>query len=376
MLNTYRTGTVCGGGHCVWCGREVVKLYSGGGDNIISYVLFCTHYLYCVALLLACNNCWLLAGFVVQYHKERLHMAIRDLGSSTFLRRAVCGAAAVHALLALRLLPDVVQRLLFTFNLMLTMGSANAVLIVINALRSLRVVGASRGPGYCAVVSTLFSRLHRLLSPHIGIVTLPGSMDGIGSMPRPNVVLMNHTSFFDTVLFQWTIRPSYMMHMKTFYKASLANVPLVGRIITSSEMLPVYFLSEDNQEFRVDRVKQEKVTADTHKFLSEGGSIAFFPEGGINRVNVRELLPFRHGSFQRVIEFKRPLFFMLHVGSQDVWPQAGLAGGAANVYLYFGKIDVDYDDTTLTAKTLAEKAHAVMQDRLNWMYSVIEKRDA
>jgi len=156
------------------------------------------------------------------------------------------------------------------------------------------------------------------------------------------------------------------------------KVPLLSRVLTAAENLPVYFVRDHHEEFRVERDKQEAVLKATRAHLENKGCLSFFPEGGINHRDVRKLLTFRHGTFQQAIDFRLDLYYMLHVGGADVWPMSGcLFGGfPADVYLHYGKIDVNYDDPTLDAKRLAEIAHDVMQQRLDWMYDEIAKIQA
>lgn len=259
------------------------------------------------------------------------------------------------------------------------MTLANVQIVLLQACAKVGVLTPKNAAGLSAATTAWWCGVHRILSPHVHLTMLPGSLEGgVAAMPRPHLVLLNHTTFFDVILFLWTIKPSYMRVMKTFYKVQLEKVPLLGRILTSSDMLPVYFIRDHHEEFRVDRQKQEAVLEATKEHLANNGCISFFPEGGINRRDVRRLLPFRLGTFQRAIERRLDLYYMLHVGGSEVWPMSGcvLGGFPVNVYLFYGKIDVDYDDPTLDAKRLTEIAQDTMQQRLDWMFQYVDQQRA
>jgi 1-acyl-sn-glycerol-3-phosphate acyltransferase len=289
-----------------------------------------------------------------------------------FCRGAGILFAATHVLAKWRLLPDPILKLIFAANLCASMTVSNLLIAAIQALRAMRIIPRSVAPGLCSVVTVLCCRWSRFASPHVPVHILPGSLPSFVAMDTPNAVLLNHASFMDTVLFMWIVNPIYMLTMKTFYKVQLEKLPLLGTVLLSSEMLPVYFVSDHNAEFRVDKEKQALVAERTERHLAAGGSVSFYPEGALNTTDVRELKPFRTGSFKILLEHRLHLYYMLHIGTPSVWRAKEFIGGhAGTIYVYFGNIDVDYDTPGLDAEKLAELCRNQMQARLDAMHAQI-----
>lgn len=297
-------------------------------------------------------------------------LSVADGGkASRFYRGVALLWVSTHVLAKFRLLPDAMLRAIFTAHLLESMVASNVLIRWLQCLRCLRLIPQRWTPRLCAMLTAVCCRWSRIASPHVTIRLLPGSLPSFTHMQSPNVVLVNHSSFLDSILFMWVVNPTYMLRMKTLYMAKLASVPLLGTIIKSSEMLPVYFVSSDGGEFRVEKEKQAKVLELTEQHLAGGGSISFFPEGAINRSNVKELQPFRIGSFKKVLEHKLNVYFMLTIGADVVWRRKESVGGhAGTIYIYYGKIDVDYNDPDLDAERLAQQCQAHMQQQLDAMY--------
>jgi 1-acyl-sn-glycerol-3-phosphate acyltransferase len=289
--------------------------------------------------------------------------------SLRFCRGAALVWFASHVLMKFRLLPDPCLRALFAAYLAGGMVASDVIIRMLKVLRCIGIVPTSVFPGLCAVTMTVCLKWSKFASPHIAIHVMEGSLPSFSHMQTPNAVLVNHASFMDTVVFLWMVNATYMYRMKTFYKAQLNKVPLLGYVIQSAEMLPVYFVSDEGSEFRVEKDKQAVVLERSEAHLLGGGSICFFPEGAMNRVDLRTLQPFRLGSFKMILDHKLHVYYMLTIGTDKVWRvKEPLGGHAADVYVYYGKIDVDYSDKSLDAQTLANYCRAHMQARLDFMH--------
>jgi 1-acyl-sn-glycerol-3-phosphate acyltransferase len=109
---------------------------------------------------------------------------------------------------------------------------------------------------------------------------------GVG-LPAPLLMLANHTSMLDVIVFAaafpWS---TYNRYCRTLAKATLAKVPLVGKMIFLAGHFPVHFAKGDegdeniSESFRVDKERQKLVMAQIQSFIAaKEGYLTVFPEG-------------------------------------------------------------------------------------------------
>lgn len=155
---------------------------------------------------------------------------------------------------------------------------------------------------------------------------------------------MNHTSNFDPYVF-FVIAPiKRIMKTRTLYKASLTKYPFIGGIYTRVGNFPVHFISEDYNEFHVDKAKQALVRADIDDFLSRDdntsgneGNLALFPEGAKNH-EPETLLPFRYGTFDIIRTHKLDVYYLLSRGCERAWPPTAPHGGCyVDIKVHIGR---------------------------------------
>lgn len=172
-------------------------------------------------------------------------------------------------------------------------------------------------------------------------------------------VMMNHTSFWDTFCF-CTLCPTWMIHRtRSLMKAKLGQIPIMGYAFSHTGHFLVHFKSDDEGNFHVDQEKQAEQTVLIEDHLKHGGSLAFFPEGAINKTPPT-LLPFRFGSFNTVHQYRLPIFYMVTVGNEKTWPgKAAIGGFPADIHVRVGGFPVNYDD--ITPKDLSIKLQEKMQ---------------
>jgi len=291
----------------------------------------------------------------------------------------VIAAASVGWLVAVRsrLLPNKLLKVHFNVNLFLAMAGANVVILSARLLRP--VLPKSFVDEWLSAWTTVCMRYHRYSCPHIQIQYAPGSLNWSDIPYRGSIVCVNHLSFFDVLLFMWVAPIWHMKHLKTFYKSDLAKIPLLGCILKDCGMLPVYFIKNASNEFSVDKDKQQKVVDRANAFVAEKkGNLSFYPEGGINRVNPRELATFRHGSFSLIQQNKcDTLYYVVTCGNEQVWPpRDGAGGNKATILIKIGKMYIDTSDATLDAKKLSEMTREVMQKELDELYALKDSNRA
>jgi 1-acyl-sn-glycerol-3-phosphate acyltransferase len=86
----------------------------------------------------------------------------------------------------------------------------------------------------------------------------------MGESGKPVLILGNHTSFLDTLLFAAFIDMRVVGGIKTLVAASLFKLPLLGYIMKSIGHIPVYFNKAKEHiagQFETDRSKSDQTMA-------------------------------------------------------------------------------------------------------------------
>ncbi len=109
----------------------------------------------------------------------------------------------------------------------------------------------------------------------------------------PYIFCANHTSMLDIPIIGLTA-PHYFIFVG---KASLANVPLFGFVYKRLNILVD----------RSSRLSSYQCFKKAKEMIDMGHSIAMFPEGGINRVQIPGLARFKDGAFRTAIEKQVPV---------------------------------------------------------------------
>lgn len=185
-------------------------------------------------------------------------------------------------------------------------------------------------------------------------------------------ILLNHTSFWDTFCF-CSVCPIWMVHRtRSLMKAKLGKLPIMGYAFSHTGHFLVHFKSDDEGNFHVDAEKQAAQTALLEAHLARGGSLAFFPEGAVNKTPTT-LLPFRFGSFTTIVRYRLPIFYMVTVGNEKTWPASASFGGfPANINIRVGGFPVNYEEEN--AKDLSVKVQQKMQSIYTEVYDLQQKK--
>lgn len=132
------------------------------------------------------------------------------------------------------------------------------------------------------------------------------------------VVVANHQSFADIPLIA-----HLRFDSKWLGKAELFRVPVIGWMMTMAGDVPVE---------RGDRRKAAQSLLQCARYLREGVSVVFFPEGTRSRDG--EVLAFNDGPFQLALREQKPVLPIVVEGSGAALPRDGwLFGSAQDIYL-------------------------------------------
>ncbi|KAG5487539.1 hypothetical protein LSCM1_07496 [Leishmania martiniquensis] len=187
-----------------------------------------------------------------------------------------------------------------------------------------------------------------------------GKPVGWDDIARTSIALaLNHTSFWDTFEVVGITPMSHLLHIRTLMKASLRRIPIFGGVFNRVGHFPVYFTSDADGNFQVDKEKQAVVQERVNAHLRRGGSLVFFPEGTVNRTP-ETLKAFRFGTFATIMEHRLPVYYMVAVGGEKTWPpQMPYGGLPADVHIRIGRFPIDFDQES--SKSVAVRLQQRMQ---------------
>ena len=220
-------------------------------------------------------------------------------------------------------------RAYFALTLVTSVGVASIVTRILYLIPGLSL---ERRKSLSAQAAGLSFRLVLAMNPQITVEYI--SSTGNGTQPdkapwdelfadehsRP-LVLINHTSTFDSLFYSAMVPLSIIGKLKTLAKSGLWKVPLFGTILDACGHFPVYFTKEAVAgEFSVNKQAQDDVMRRLEEHVTNGGGLSMFPEGQINRVDTAELQAFRRGTFAVARKHNMTIWAFLHTGVEDFWP--------------------------------------------------------
>ncbi len=281
------------------------------------------------------------------------------------LTLAAVAFAAIYVGLWQRLFPVPIMRAWFA--LVLVVGLVTTGFFTFLA-ECLKYVGASRkttqllSTYVCAVTFKIIVHLN----PHIRIVT-DESWALWKDIPEPSAIVLNHCSFWDAFLFVGLAPVSYIYNCKTLMKSSLRKIPIFGGVFDRVGHFPVYFKSGADGDFAVDKDRQSEVTERVSRHLVDGGRVAIFPEGAVNKTP-RRLQMFRFGTFATIFQHKLPTFAFIAVGNDVTWSAKDPLGGyPATIFVRIVSCPIDF--ATDEPKAAAARIQCKLQQEIDRIYA-------
>ncbi|EPY22851.1 acyltransferase, copy 2 [Strigomonas culicis] len=308
---------------------------------------------------------------------ERLFTAVSD-ATQNHQKGAIVAAAlgTGYSLLSLRLLPVCVMRAWFFTTVLSTVFPCCAFLYLTDPLRALGVPKRFVEKLCITLLAPAFKAV-ALLNPQIKTKvtfdknTQGKQIKGWSDIGVHNLALAcNHTSFWDVFALIEVAPMSLLYHTRTLMKDSLRKIPIFGGCFDRVGHFPVYFKSDEDGKFQVDKEKQAVVQLAVDSHVAHGGNLAIFPEGAVNRTPER-LQPFRFGTFATVFQHKMELYYMVSVGNNVTWPANAPSGGfPADIRVRVGAYPVDF--ATQESKQVAAEMQEHMQKVYNEMVQEME----
>lgn len=153
----------------------------------------------------------------------------------------------------------------------------------------------------------------------------------IGSSGKPVLILANHTSFLDSLLFAAHINYNTLARMVTLASAQLFRMPILGTIMQSVGHIAVHFKDHNgDNDFSTDASKKDQMVASIESHVTRGGWLCMYPEGQIHRghgsQNTAMLQPFRVGGLKIALQYDMEVWAWVTKGNNDCWPRAAIGG--------------------------------------------------
>ena len=284
-----------------------------------------------------------------------------------------------------RFCPVPIMRVWFTLIFALTLISLwTSTLFVHVVLRGSGILSATTSGKLNSLITAICFKTCLLMCPHIRLIPINKNVDKVfaSALNEKNILCgFNHTSFFDGFA-GLSIAPLWLTwKVRSIYKSSLSNIPLWGATYKRREDFAVYFTSND--KFTTDREKQDRETERMKQWVTqEGGTIALFPEGQLNK-DPFKIQPIRHGMLKFAVEHKLPFYIVVQDGSYRTWPldaPGGIGGFPADIFYDVRRFEFELKDeksgkvTEETIEQVALRVQASMQEMVDNIQEFRKKR--
>eukprot|EP00929_Paragymnodinium_shiwhaense_P048991 TRINITY_DN24731_c0_g1_i1.p1 TRINITY_DN24731_c0_g1~~TRINITY_DN24731_c0_g1_i1.p1 ORF type:complete len:318 (+),score=78.30 TRINITY_DN24731_c0_g1_i1:70-1023(+) len=160
--------------------------------------------------------------------------------------------------------------------------------------------------------------------------------EAMGKSGRSSCVLVNHTSFMDTILALCIVPLKHAVRMKMMAAEYVFKMPVIGVLCGSMGHLPVAFKAksavgnqsaEDENNMSVD---QEQIAVQQKKmddFVASGGTSSWYPEGKMNTGDCGQVGTFRAGGMALPVKQDVEIWCMAITGASTCWPRKASMGG-------------------------------------------------
>lgn len=145
---------------------------------------------------------------------------------------------------------------------------------------------------------------------------------------RPAVIVSNHASFMDTILLVTFMPLAQQAKIKMMVSSHLLNMPIIGTIATAMGHKAVPFKATGaDGTFELDKELMAKRQQELELHVASGGLAGWFPEGTMNRGDVREISTFRAGGFTLAVHVDVEIWCVAFHGNAACWPRTAPVGG-------------------------------------------------
>jgi len=191
---------------------------------------------------------------------------------------------------------------------------------------------------------------------------------------RPAVIISNHASFLDTILLVTFMPLAKQARVKMLVSGHLLNMPIIGTIATAMGHTSVPFKATGaDGTFELDKELMAQRQKEMELHVASGGIAGWFPEGTMNRGDVREVSTFRAGGFSLAVRLDLEVWCVAFHGNTTCWPRTAAVGGRParigvkifrlcdSTHAFVKDAKVDLSDERAASIYLANAAHDQVQ---------------
>jgi len=147
------------------------------------------------------------------------------------------------------------------------------------------------------------------------------------SRGKPRIMLVNHSSFFDSILGVALMPFCAVADSKTLASDHLLKIPVIAAVAVACDHLMVAYKSTNVDDFSVDK---NSVTVLQEKFKSHvknGGLGVWYPEGRLHPGTGVTLQQFKAGGFNLCHDVDCEIWLLTFLGNNVFWPKEAPVGG-------------------------------------------------
>jgi len=163
-------------------------------------------------------------------------------------------------------------------------------------------------------------------------------LEQIRQSKKPVMIVANHISFFDVILFSAYMPSDIIEKTISLCSIGVIRMPLIGNIVNACGHVPVNFTNacvgaKDSSDFTIEKSSAEKASKAASEHVERSGMFVLYPEGKLNASSERVLQQFRHTGFRMMQQFDMSIWGMAMVGNQSVWPAYDFGGLPGKVHV-------------------------------------------
>lgn len=145
---------------------------------------------------------------------------------------------------------------------------------------------------------------------------------------KPRCLLLNHLSFFDTILGVSCLPFRAMADLKALSAMTVFKMPIMGTIVRGCGHIPVPFKKPElDANFEIAKADVVKVQQQMDEHVRNGGLGCWFPEGTLNLGDGLQIMQFRAGGFALPASVDCEIWCICALGNAVMWPKKAAVGG-------------------------------------------------
>lgn len=144
---------------------------------------------------------------------------------------------------------------------------------------------------------------------------------------KPRILLVNHCSFFDSILGVAIMPFCAVADSKTLASDHLLKIPVIATVVTACDHLLVAYKSTEVEDFSVDKSSVATLQEKLKQHVASGGLGVWYPEGRLHPGTGTTLQQFKAGGFNLCQDVDCEIWTLTFLGNNFFWPKEAPIGG-------------------------------------------------